>query len=250
MKKILLSIGVVFLLLVISLAVILISAYHDIKQVEDGIVLNNKVITVKDSIVNIFLIQINKKNAIIVDAGFSADAKPILNALSKLGLTVDSVKAVFLTHGHPDHIMGCPVFKNARIYAMEEDVAIIEGRESMGLMSNDGKVKITDSLKHGDKVNIDGTIIETFALPGHTHGSAAYIINGVVFMGDSANATNDNKMKQAIWFTSLDMDLNKASLKKLANFLKPRADKIKAIVFGHTGHLSGVEPLLEFADGE
>ncbi len=248
-KKIILTIVAIIVALVISAAGIFICEFSGVKQPVDGAVLNNNVITIKDGYVNVFLIQTSEKKAILIDAGKSEDAAPILNALSKRGMNADSVKAILLTHGHLDHIKGCQVFKKAEIYAMEGDVGIIEGTESMGLFTYDGNIKVTVALKHGDKVNIDGTRIETFALPGHSEGSVAYIINGVVFMGDSANATDENKIKQSVWFFSQDMDLNKASLIKLAKYLGPRADEIKALAFSHSGHLKGIEPLLEFAAG-
>jgi glyoxylase-like metal-dependent hydrolase (beta-lactamase superfamily II) len=118
----------------------------------------------------------------------------------------------------------------------------------MGLLKNDGSVKVTDPIKDGDMVTIDGVQIEAFAVPGHTKGSAAYLINGVLFMGDSANGKGNGKMRPAIWFLSEDMDLDRTSLKKLAELLKPRAGEIKAIAFSHTGHLNGIGPLLEFAE--
>ncbi len=248
-KKIILSIVAVIVVIVISAAGIFIYEFSDVKQPLDGAVLNSNVVTIKDNFVNVFLVQTSEKTAFLIDAGNSEDAGPILNALSKRGMDADSIKAIFLTHGHLDHIKGCQVFKKAEIYAMEGDVGIIEGTESMGLFTYDGNIKVTVALKHGDKINIDGTIIETFALPGHSDGSAAYIINGVVFMGDSANATNENKIKQAVWFFSQDMDLNKASLIKLATYLEPRAAEIKALAFNHSGHLKGIRPLLEFAAG-
>lgn len=247
-KKIVFIALSIFAILILTLAGIFITAFWGTKVAENGAILNDKVITIKDGIAIAFLIKTGENKAILVDSGMSEGAGPILKALSEQKLSADSVKAIFLTHGHFDHIIGCPVFKNARIFAMKEEVALIEGREKVGLIRNDGRVKTTDALKDGDKINIEDITVEAFALPGHSKGSAAYLIDGVLFMGDSAYAKDNEKMRQAIWFFSEDMDLNKASLKKLAETLRPRAGEIKVMAFAHTGDLKGVGPLLEFAE--
>jgi len=247
-KKILISIGAFLLFIVIAISGLFFITFYDVKEPEDGAALNENITAILDTYSNIFLIQTSRKSAVLIDTGISEDAGPVMEVLIEKGMNADSVKAIFLTHGHYDHIVGCPVFKNAKIFAMKEDIGIIEGKESMGLMTNDGKVKVTDPLSHGDRVTVDGTLVEVFALPGHSKGSAAYIINDVVFLGDSANATSKNKLKEAVWFLSEDMDLNRESLKKLADYLRPRAGKIEALAFGHTGHLDGMGALLEFAD--
>lgn len=120
----------------------------------------------------------------------------------------------------------------------------------MGLYTSDGSIRVHHPLEDGDIVNIKGLTIEAFAVPGHSKGCSAYLINGVLFMGDSAHGKEGGTIREAIWFLSEDIDRNRASLRKLANRLKPRAGEIKAMAFGHTGHLEGARALFDFAEGE
>ena len=50
----------------------------------------------------------NSTEAILVDAGISC--REIEKRMKKLGLPVEKVKAVFISHEHTDHISGLPVF--------------------------------------------------------------------------------------------------------------------------------------------
>ena len=49
----------------------------------------------------------NREEAIIVDAGLSC--RETEKRMSRLGLSMDKVKAVFISHEHTDHIFGLPV---------------------------------------------------------------------------------------------------------------------------------------------
>lgn len=124
-KKVLLISLSVVVVLILALGGIFLTAFWGIKAPRHGVVINGKVITILDGISNIFLIKTRSNNAILVDAGMTEGAGPILNTLAENGMDADSVKAVFLTHGHFDHIMGCPVFTGAEVYAMKGDVDII-----------------------------------------------------------------------------------------------------------------------------
>lgn len=87
--------------------------------------------------------------------------------------------------------------------------------------------------------------VRVFSLPGHSRGSAAYLVNGVLFLGDSADATKDGKLVAAKWPVTEDPAQNRASLKTLAARLKP--EEVKHLVFSHTGVLPGYAPLQAFA---
>jgi len=52
----------------------------------------------------------NEKEAILVDAGISC--REIERRIKRLGLSINKVKAVFVSHEHTDHITGLPVLIN------------------------------------------------------------------------------------------------------------------------------------------
>lgn len=50
----------------------------------------------------------NKDDAVLIDAGINC--KQILLRLEKKGLSIDKIRAVFITHEHGDHVKGARVF--------------------------------------------------------------------------------------------------------------------------------------------
>ncbi len=144
--------------------------------------------------------------------------------------------AIFLTHGHPDHVSGCKLFPGAQVYAFPEDVPLIGDR-----------AKVTHFLKDGEGTTVGGLHVETFAMPGHTPGSAAYLADGVLFFGDSASGAKDGTLMPAVHFFTDNPKQNVASLKALAVRLAPRAQEVKVLAFAHSGPLDGLGPLETFA---
>ena len=74
------------------------------------------------SAINAFLIQTSGKN-ILVDTGLGI---LLSENLQSLGVSVDSITDILLTHMHGDHIGGLlkegnPVFKNARLHILERE---------------------------------------------------------------------------------------------------------------------------------
>ena len=49
----------------------------------------------------------NNEDAVLIDAGLSC--RETENRLARLGLTMQKVKAIFISHEHSDHIKGLPV---------------------------------------------------------------------------------------------------------------------------------------------
>ena len=112
-------------------------------------------------------------------------------------------------------------------------------------------ISITDILRDGQQVDIGGTTIHVFAIPGHTLGSAAYLVHGVLFLGDSAAATSAGTLGGAPPVFSADRDQAHRSLRRLAQRLSGTPEyQVHELAFGHQGPLQGIEPLLEWAGSE
>lgn len=97
--------------------------------------------------------------------------------------------AIFLTHGHFDHIGGCAELKAAAdAYAGEhgwEPVKIYAGeaekdflRDTKSNLSKDMGRPVTVTadvyLQDGEELNLDGIRIKVLATPGHTAGGVSY----------------------------------------------------------------------------
>jgi glyoxylase-like metal-dependent hydrolase (beta-lactamase superfamily II) len=219
MKRVLIGVGIVLLLLAIGAGSIFYSAFSHNRPIVDGSEIASGVETVKDGIVSAFIVDVAPGKVALIDAGNDKSAKAILAALGRRGLTPSSVVAIFLTHGH----------------AMKSELGSI------------GDVKVTKALDDGAVEKVGDTVVEAFAVPGHTPGSAVYFARGVVFFGDAARGGKDGTVMPAVRAFSKDPDQSVASLKSLEARLSPRASEVKVLAFAHSGPLDGFGPLAEFA---
>jgi glyoxylase-like metal-dependent hydrolase (beta-lactamase superfamily II) len=178
----------------------------------------------------------------LVDSGQDSEAVEIRKALTRLGKTDSDLRTILLTHAHDDHASGIRAFPNAEVYAIEPDCDFIRQlREHLGVAA-----AMTKAVKDGDQLDLHGTHVEVYGLPGHTKGSAAFLVYDVLFLGDAAQAMRKGTLAPNNVFSE-DRDSNDLSLKLLAKRLKPRGSDIHQIAFGHSGPLVGVEPLLRWS---
>ena len=148
----------------------------------------------------------------LVDAGNDPDATAILAALAAKGHRAEDVTDVLVTHGHRDHIAGIPRFPNAKVHAMGVEVPVVEGRAGTNgplprlFPASPTGIAVADPVADGARVPLGSLVAEVLALPGHTEGSAAWLVDGVLFFGDAADATNAGKLVPAKWIFSDDTD--------------------------------------------
>jgi glyoxylase-like metal-dependent hydrolase (beta-lactamase superfamily II) len=253
MKRLLKWLGLALLAVVVALAILIGVTFAGNAPLTDGQDLGG-VRLVKDGMVAAFVVDTGEKEVALVDSGNDAAGKAILAELSRRGLGPDAVKAIFLTHGHPDHVKGVHLFPQAAVFAMKADVDLAEGRaRSRGPATKlmpiaETLAKVTKTLEDGEKVKVGAVEFQAFLVPGHTQGSAAYLARGVLFLGDSAGAGKGGEVGGAPWIFSDDQAQNVASLKRLAERLAPQAAEVKSLAFAHSGPLEkGLAPLADFA---
>ena len=106
------------------------------------------------------------------------------------GLTV---KAVLLTHGHFDHIMGLDRFLEefpVPVYACAAEKDVLESAQlnsSAGMLGQTYTFTGAQFVKDGDLLDVAGMKIQVIQTPGHTIGGCCYYIadENVLFSGDT-----------------------------------------------------------------
>jgi len=213
----------------------------------------NRVRVVADGFAGIGVIRLDDGRVALVDAGNDADAAAILADLERRRLGPDAVAAVLVTHGHGDHIAAINRFPRADVMALEADVPLIEGRAgARGPLTRLFPVRptgftVTRALRDGEVVTLGGVTVRVYAIPGHTAGSAAYYVDGVLFVGDSADVTSEGALQGAPWVFSDNQAENRASLARLEQRIVADGLVVRAIVPAHSGAAEGVVALTNFA---
>ena len=139
----------------------------------------------------------NSKEAMIVDPG--GYVPQIDTVVETEGLTV---KYIFLTHGHGDHIGGVDKFRekypDALLVAGEKEASLLgDARQNLsGEFGNPTSFAANNWLKENDEISLGQLSLKVFETPGHTPGGISLYaadgsafeegkFSGVVFTGDT-----------------------------------------------------------------
>lgn len=153
--------------------------------------------------VNCYLVSDDGGNGVIIDPGYEAER--ILGAVKENAL---NVKAIFLTHGHFDHIgavkplalaLGCPVYVHPKEVTLPPYL-------TQGLLYH------THEYGQGDEISVGELTFRVLETPGHTNGSVCLRCGDCLFTGDTLFAGSCGRTD--LGGSMLDM---LASLKALAD---------------------------------
>ena len=255
MRRLLKIVGVMLLLVVLGVVTLLMATFMGRASVVDGQEFGG-VRVIADGFTSIGVIPIDGRQVALIDAGNDSSGEAILAELTRRQLGPEAVSTIFLTHGHQDHMGAIAVFPNAHVMALESEVPLIEGVEgSRGPLTRfmpvrPTGVKVAKPLMDGEAVMIGDTIVRVYAVPGHTAGSAAYFVDGVLFVGDSADVASDGSLIGAPWIFSDSQAENRAALVRLEQRLVADDASVLAIVPAHSGSVRGSDALTSFARAE
>lgn len=170
---------------------------------------------------------------IAFDAGF--DENIIKRGLEYNNLTPSDIRFLFLTHTDTDHQGALKLFKNARVFIPEKELRMIKNHISRFASFPFYKNEInTDSFldfKEGTSKCFGKRIIKCISLPGHTLGSAGYIVDGkYLFSGDAFRIKNGKISLPFKKYFTMNINLMKKTLDMTASL-----QNIKYIFTAHSG---------------
>jgi hydroxyacylglutathione hydrolase len=139
------------------------------------------------------------ENIYLIDSGIAGSGDSIVGYILKEGAKVENIKALILTHSHPDHIGSAQYIKeisNCKVLANEIERDWIEDIDKQ---FNDrpvpgfnnlviGSVKINRFLYDNDIIELEKDMsLKVIHTPGHSKGSISLFESkrGVMFCGDS-----------------------------------------------------------------
>jgi len=167
---------------------------------------------------HLYSFLIDASELALVDTGVTASAAGVPAELEKLGRRIEDVRWILLTHGHIDHVGGAAALweatgRRAQVvisaadapflrsrqahvdefqslrgdYITDPDAAAKKAAEADAAIS--GEFEPTLVVHGGEVLELGGGVrVRVDAIPGHTAGAVAYIVEGQndVFVGDAA----------------------------------------------------------------
>jgi glyoxylase-like metal-dependent hydrolase (beta-lactamase superfamily II) len=138
-------------------------------------------------ITNVYLLISEKNNAVLIDP--ADDADQIIQWIKDSGVTL---KYIFITHGHADHVLALKEVRDA--FRVPVIISKIDAERLVhpDLINDRPYVKVPFQplspdilIQEGDELWLDEMKLRFYAMPGHTDGSLAVIVNDVIFSGDT-----------------------------------------------------------------
>lgn len=131
----------------------------------------------------------NTRKAAVIDPG--ADGQRILNRIQHEGLNVEHI---LLTHGHFDHIGAVKFLKGQLGAAVAihygDAQALTDASRNLSAFMGGHLVQVPPDvlLEEGDIIAVGDVRMEVLHTPGHSEGSACFVVNSpvkAVFTGDT-----------------------------------------------------------------
>ena len=126
----------------------------------------------------------DREGGVLVDVGRSAKQTELM--LSNIGVDISSIKGIFLTHEHTDHVNGLSVF------AARHNIPIYASTGTILALKNKGTLldKHIDKAINTDNISIAGLNIKPFRTSHDCADGRGYVITGCDGITKAAIATD------------------------------------------------------------
>jgi glyoxylase-like metal-dependent hydrolase (beta-lactamase superfamily II) len=144
---------------------------------------------------NIFLVQ-DGDQFVLFDAGLENFYPDTCQAINELGLQVDDLDRLILTHTHLDHVMATPRFledaKDAKVWLSEVEGNLLEAGDNsivfphlLGLPALP-PIPVDRKLRDGDTFEVGAFSFQVLLTPGHSAGSLCFFepLHQLLISGD------------------------------------------------------------------
>ncbi len=185
---------------------------------------------------------------IMIDPGYGNTTEMIKESIREVGLKIEDIRYIVLTHWHWDHVEASDAFRNA------SGAKVLIGRDDA---EKAAKYCTTDILiDDGDTLTLGNTTITFLHTPGHTKGTVSpffdVVDNGVTYRVGMFGGAGVNTLHTGKFDFEGAREAYAASIERL------RGERVDVFIGNHTWnnntHVKGAKLLAggenEFIDGE
>lgn len=155
-------------------------------------------------LISAFAVPTGGGGFVLIETGPASTLENLERGLRRVGLVLESLRAVFVTHVHLDHSggagtlarrVGCPVHVHPRgvAHLVDPSRLLASARRLYGRMlkplwgTTEGvPEELVRPVESEETVRIDGTVIRACHTPGHAHHHVAWLVGDAVATGDVA----------------------------------------------------------------
>jgi len=211
---------IIGILLLLGAGLYYASPLSKMNPAKTGQIPGTDIYAVRNAIVTVYLLKTDS-GYILVDAG--VDKNRLKASLDGLGVNIDDVKWILLTHSDSDHTAALNLFPDAAIHMGKDELSLLNGTVKRNIFGGNkmpsgidiGKITL---LSDGQELLFGGRKVKCISAPGHTNGSMLYLVdNCYLFTGDALMIKDGNIGVQPF---SMDSELNRKTIDRLRDTIE------------------------------